>query len=294
MSKDTVDQINEIIFNGSYGDAIMNPNLLDALTHLLEISNNRPVIRIDTNGGIGNEDFWIKLANILKEFPKPSHVTFSIDGLEDTNHLYRRGVVFSRIMKNAEAFIKAGGWARWRTLIFEHNKHQIQEMKTLSEQMGFLKFDINGGSHTSAIKLIVKEAKDYFKESKKGPASEVEYAFLEHEEKIKTHIKKYGSLENTWKQSNIKCVWQEKRKIQISHTGEIWPCCYFLNDRYPRDKTSIFWKDIESILTLNEENFNNVNYHSVETILSHPWFAEKLTQSWFKDRYEICPRQCSQ
>lgn len=76
--------------------------------------------------------------------------------------------------------------------------------------------------------------------------------------------------------------------------GEIWPCCYFLNDRYPKDTTSLFWKDIESVLLENEENFNNVNYHSVKEILNHSWFAEKLTQSWTGKRYEICPRHCSQ
>jgi MoaA/NifB/PqqE/SkfB family radical SAM enzyme len=294
MSAETVSQLNEIIFNGAYGDALMNPNLIPALKHLLEVSDHRPVIRIDTNGGIHNPEYWVELAHVMKEFPEPTHVTFSVDGLEDTNHLYRRGVNFKKIMENAQAFIDAGGWARWRTLIFEHNKHQIEEMKKLSEDMGFLKFDVNGGSHTSAIRLVVSQAKEYFKESKRGPASQVEYAFLQHENKIKSQIKQYGSLEKLWAESNIKCVWQEKRKVQVSHMGEVWPCCYFLNDRYPKDPNSAFWKDIESVLLENEEHFNDVNYHSVNEILNHAWFREKLTDSWTGKRYEICPIHCSQ
>lgn len=294
MTRETVDQLSEIIFNGAYGDALMNPNLIPALVHLTENSNNRPVIRIDTNGGIHDSEYWTKLAEILRLFPEPTHVTFSIDGLEDTNHLYRRGVNYKRVMENAQSFIKAGGWARWRTLIFEHNKHQIDEMRQLSDRMGFLKFDINGGSHTSAIKLIVSQAKEYFKESKRGPASEVEYAFLQHENKIKNQVEKYGSLDKLWRESDIKCVWQEKRKVQVSHMGEIWPCCYFLNDRYPKDVNSIFWKDVNSVLIENEEHFNDIHFHSVKEILGHPWFAEKLTNSWSNKRYEICPRHCSQ
>jgi hypothetical protein len=167
-------------------------------------------------------------------------------------------------------------------------------MKKLSEDMGFLKFDVNGGSHTSAIRLVVSQAKEYFKESKRGPASQVEYAFLQHENKIKSQIKQYGSLEKLWTESNIKCVWQEKRKVQVSHMGEVWPCCYFLNDRYPKDPDSAFWKDIESVLLENEEHFNDVNHHSMSEILNHHWFAEKLTNSWTGKRYEICPIHCSQ
>ena len=294
MTSETVDQINEIMFNGAYGDALMNPNLFECLDHLLEVSDNRPLIRIDTNGGIHDPDYWTELARLLRNFPHPTHVTFSIDGLEDTNHLNRRGVNFKKVMENAQAFISAGGWARWRTLVFEHNKHQIEDMHKLSEKMGFLRFDINGGTHTAAINAVVSQAKEYYKSNKKQDAYEVEYAFLAHENKIKNQIKLYGSLEKLWSKSSIKCKWQEKRQIQISHMGEVWPCCYMLSDRYPKDETSLFYTDIERILKSNEPNFNDINYHSLKDILNHKWFREKLTESWFSDRYQVCPRNCSQ
>jgi len=289
MSTETVAQISDIMFNGAYGDALMNPHLFEALEHL----DSKLVIRIDTNGGIHDPKYWAELANILKRFQKPTHVTFSIDGLEDTNHLYRRGVNYRKVIENAQAFIDNGGWARWRTLIFEHNKHQIDDMRKISEDMGFLKFDINGGTHTAAVNNIVKQAKEYYKANKKQAAYEVEYAFLTHENKIKDQIKRYGSLEKVYAESNIRCKWQEKRQIQVSHMGEVWPCCYMLSDRYPKDSGNIFYSDISKILSEHEPHFNDINHHTLKEILSHKWFAEELSKSWSNDRYNVCPRNCS-
>lgn len=293
MTEETICQINEIIFNGSYGDSPMNPNLINALEHLLSTSKKVPMIRIDTNGGMNNPPWWRDLANCLSKFPKPSHVTFSIDGLEDTNHLYRRGVIWKKVMENSKAFISAGGWARWRTLVFQHNKHQLDEMQELSIKLGFLKFDINGGHSNSAIDAVVSKAKEKFDANKKQEAYDIEYAFLEHENRIRNYIKEYGDLDSTWKEVPINCKWQSKRKIQVSHMGEIWPCCYFLSDRYPRNPDSIFAKDVQRILDENEKYFNDVNFHSLKEILNHHWFKEILTNSWNSvNRYEICPRTC--
>ena len=293
MDKETVEQINEIIFNGSYGDSPMNPNLIPALEYLISLTDNLPIIRIDTNSGMNNTDWWRRLARCLSKFPKPTHVTFSIDGLEDTNHLYRRGVSWKKVMENSKAFIDEGGWARWRTLIFQHNKHQIDDMKSLSEDLGFLKFDINGGHANSAIQSVISDAKERFKANKKQSSYEIEYAFLEHEIRIKKLIESYETLENAFINIPIECKWQRKKKVQVSHMGEVWPCCYFLSDRYPRNPDNIFAKDIKRILEENEKNFNNINSHTLKEILNHEWFVKTLTNSWDSiDRYEICPRSC--
>lgn len=294
MTKQNLAQVTEIMFNGAYGDAPMNPNLISALEYLLEITDTPPMIRIDTNGGMNTPLWWKELAEVLSKFPKPTHVTFSIDGLEDTNHLYRRGVIWEKVIENAKAFIDAGGWARWRSLIFTHNKHQIFEMKKLSEDIGFQKFDINGGHPGAAIDAAIGKAKESFNANKKQSAYEVEYAFLKHEENIKNRIKEYGSLQTALDKSPISCKWQNKRMIQISHVGEVWPCCFFLSDRYPKSPDSIFYKDIKNVLGSNEEYFNHLSYHTLEEILNHVWFKEILTDSWNTDRFAVCSRNCGQ
>jgi MoaA/NifB/PqqE/SkfB family radical SAM enzyme len=119
---------------GTYGDAVMNPETLEIFKYLKEVN---PTIGIGmiTNGGARNTDFWETLAELKVG------VTFSIDGLADTNHLYRRNIKWDRLMENVNAFITNGGKANWSFLVFKHNQHQIDEAKKLSEELGFIDFE---------------------------------------------------------------------------------------------------------------------------------------------------------
>ena len=70
---------------------------------------------------------------------RKSHVRFSVDGLRDTNHLYRRNTDFDVIMRNAQTFID-GGRATWVFIAFQHNEHQIGEAKRTFDKNGISKF----------------------------------------------------------------------------------------------------------------------------------------------------------
>jgi MoaA/NifB/PqqE/SkfB family radical SAM enzyme len=268
--------VDEIIFNGSYGDAIMNPNLLEALEYA---SSKKISIMIHTNGGIGKPELYVKLANVLKKFKQPSGITWSIDGLEDTNHLYRRGVIWQRIIDNAQAFINAGGLARWRMLVFDHNAHQLKECEQLAFSMGFKKFDINGGHTFSAINSIVGKAVEKFKANKKEEARTIAYnkSYLDNVERVK------GLLEKGFDKSQITCKWQKKRKVQISHIGEVLPCCYLLTDRYPR------YPDSPYAIEQKDIKWPNINTESLKDIVQ----GETLTYP--KDnRFKICEVTCGE
>lgn len=283
--------LDEVIFNGSYGDPIFNPSLLEALDHLKTL-RIIPTVSIHTNGGLGTKELFKDLAIMLKNFPFPSHITFSIDGLEDTNHLYRRNVVWKKVIENAETFIEHGGIARWRMLIFKHNEHQVDECRKLSESMGFKKFDINGGHSFSAINSIISRPVEFFEKNKKEEKRTVEYAFLDQKERIENLIEKHDNIKTAIQDCDIKCKWKAKKKIQISHTGLVFPCCYFLSDLYSRNPDSVFAKDVNSIVNEFGKNWNDVNHYTVEEILSHQWFSDHLPNSWSGDRYEICAVSC--
>jgi MoaA/NifB/PqqE/SkfB family radical SAM enzyme len=94
---------------------------------------------MNTNGGIGTINWWNNLGTMLNR--PDDYVIFSIDGLQDTNHLYRRNVVWDKVMDNARAFINAGGRAHWEMLLFKHNEHQIDEAKELAQNLGFKFFN---------------------------------------------------------------------------------------------------------------------------------------------------------
>ena len=96
---------------------------------------------MNTNAGARDEVWWTKLA---ETFGRMGTVIFSVDGLADTNHLYRQGVSWKAVERSMDAFIEAGGRARWDFLVFEHNQHQVEEARALSEQKGFEKFQVRG------------------------------------------------------------------------------------------------------------------------------------------------------
>ena len=122
--------VNKIFFCGNVGDPVANPDLLKIIRYLKD-QKESIVIGLNTNGGIKTPIWWTNLAKLLNG--PYDYCVFSIDGLEDTNHIYRKNVKWNKIQENAKAFTKAGGSAHWDMLVFEHNKHQVEESKELAE-----------------------------------------------------------------------------------------------------------------------------------------------------------------
>ena len=135
---------NLILFCGVHGDPCIAKDMYEICEYIYECSETTAV-RVNTNGGMRKSDWWAKLGALFAKRKKGLaddfwEIIFSIDGLEDTNHLYRRNVEWSALMENVKAFVNAGGGASWDYLIFKHNEHQIQEAKLFSAQIGFREF----------------------------------------------------------------------------------------------------------------------------------------------------------
>ncbi|MDE3084782.1 MAG: radical SAM protein, partial [Verrucomicrobiota bacterium] len=118
---------------GNYGDGASAPDAIDSF-RFLKSRKATLQIKLHSNGGLRDSDWWRQLAKTI------DLCVFGIDGLEDTNHLYRRGVSWSKLMQNVEAFIEAGGTAEWQYLIFKHNEHQVEEARALAASLGFKEF----------------------------------------------------------------------------------------------------------------------------------------------------------
>ena len=86
------------MYCGNHGDPMMNPDIVK----LCDVGKS---IELATNGGIGRLEDYEQLAK------NRVYITFGIDGLEDTNHLYRQGVKWDNLMKRVKTFISAGGQA---------------------------------------------------------------------------------------------------------------------------------------------------------------------------------------
>ena len=127
--------LSQIEFAGLVDDPLSYPWLLELHENMLEI---KPTLNITfhSNASLRTPDYFTKLAIILKRFAGHS-VNFSVDGLRDTNHIYRVGAQWDKIMANAEAFITAGGNATWQFIVFPWNAHQEDEVRKLANTMGF-------------------------------------------------------------------------------------------------------------------------------------------------------------
>ena len=105
-------KVKKVDLCGNYGDPAVAPEFKE-IVHYLSSKNIRSII--STNGAPRKPEYWEELA--LKNV----RIDFHIDGDENTNHLYRIGTNYHKIIDNAKAFIKAGGYARWAFIPFEHN-----------------------------------------------------------------------------------------------------------------------------------------------------------------------------
>jgi sulfatase maturation enzyme AslB (radical SAM superfamily) len=119
---------------GNYGDPVAGKHTVELYQYFRSVNPNI-VLGLNTNGAIQNPFWWYGLAKILNQ--PQDFVVFSIDGLESTNHVYRKNVDWSKLMTNARSFIEAGGSAHWDMLVYKHNQHQVDECEQLARDMGF-------------------------------------------------------------------------------------------------------------------------------------------------------------
>ena len=130
-------RVDTIDLCGGLGDPPAARECLEICKYFID---NGIKLILSSNGGLRSEDWWRKLGNIFSS--NSSFVEFHIDGLADTNHLYRINTRFSKIMANARAFLGTGAIGEWHFIPFKHNQHQLAEALSLSRKMGFRSFQV--------------------------------------------------------------------------------------------------------------------------------------------------------
>ncbi len=134
--------IHKLLSCGNFGDPCACREFVDIYEYCREV-NPGMGLACNTNGSLRNPKWWSRLGAVMRpDQNMGNYCTFSLDGLEDTNHLYRRNTDWKKIMQNAQAFIDAGGIAHWDYIVFEHNEHQVEEARELAKKMGFKNFNV--------------------------------------------------------------------------------------------------------------------------------------------------------
>ncbi len=292
--------LKNVLFCGTHGDPIAHSNALPLVETVKQ--QTKATIEFYSNGSARSKTWWADLGKLLSDqrdhgyYRKNDLGIFSVDGLEDTNALYRRRTNFAKIMENAEAFIAAGGLARWDFLVFKHNEHQVEEAEILAKKMGFKQFRIR---KTSRFSYSPDGPDKYRVQNRQG---EIEY-YLEPptQEEMKnknknTVLKKIDSGERTAqvKKTHIRCLNKtEFQRIYVNAYASVLPCCFLSSDLYPN--SGKFQKDTHKIFEKYGWDFNSLRHHSWNEILNHPWFASQLVDSWDDADQKLlrCLRTCN-
>lgn len=134
FANEKIAALDKMFMCGNYGDPAAGKHTLEIYKAFRSINPNI-VLGMNTNGGIQTSFWWHALGGIMNQ--PQDYVVFSIDGLEDTNQVYRKNVSWAKLMANARAFIEAGGSAHWDMLVYKHNQHQVDKCEQLAKDMGF-------------------------------------------------------------------------------------------------------------------------------------------------------------
>lgn len=178
---------------------------------------------------------------------------FGIDGVDQESlEKYRIGSNFKKVQENFRSFIRAGGHATWQFIVFEHNQHLLEEAKKISKHEGF--------KHFRTI-----------------------YSHREGNEEKKVNRKE---------EHEIVCKYGNQKRLFLSHTGALLPCCFFNSEflqtyagNEPKTMFDHAYEKTGGVL------FNNLKYISATEIIDGDLFNE-IVNSWKTKPMERCWNTC--
>ena len=218
------------------------------------VKSNGTRLLIHTNGGIHNQEYWTDVGNILT---KRDIINFDLDGLADTHHVYRINTQFDKVLENAKSVIATNrAQVHWKYIVFEHNKHQVEDAREIAKQAGFTTFS------------TVKTSRDVFA-PKTG-------SFV--------HSKKTQEYQQA--ERKIHCVWNDWGKWYISPEGLVFRCCWTGGHYYDQQNDKFYYPP------QFERMFNGFEV-PIQKIISYNYWTKLQQYLQGYDRsFKLCKSQC--
>lgn len=270
-------KLNCIEFVGTIDDPLVHPEFPDMIDFIVqELPDVRIVIH--TNGSLRTPDYFETMSRKLRKHPGGTRFCFNIDGLSDTNSLYRRNTNFEKIIDNARAYIRGGAYATWQYLIFPWNKHQVNEAREFAAELGFKDFVTRNDRALAGKNFKTMAANQHSKKS---------WEDFKHNYIMTAYT------------SAIDCVMRPRGMYFVNFEGNVWPCCFLNNSQYTK------FGQYEETYKRFEDNYdaawNNLHHYTMDEILNHRFYTEDLVDSWeekehtsgCKGRILKCTATCS-
>jgi sulfatase maturation enzyme AslB (radical SAM superfamily) len=250
----------KINFCGNTGDPIYHSEFHRLC---LELKKNSHELSIVTNGSKKSTDWWEKLGSILT---KDDVITFSIDGLEETNKVYRINSDWESIIKGFDIIKSHNIKTVWKFIVFKHNEHQVEEAEKISRSLGFDHFRLEKSDRW------LDENSHLLK-----PSINFVDSYNEHQVKVLKDSSYTTSMSPACLDKDV-----PKNNLYIDAEGNFYPCCWIGTYRYK----------FKSIFSPKKLNFNIKNY-SVEDIIGNKEVI-KFFQSTknYESAHNCCKLQC--
>jgi len=265
----------QIIYVGEMGDFIFHPQSLEIVEKTIHEYN--VFMRTDTNGNLHRPEYWQQLGELMKG--SDSYIRFMFDSLQ--NDLHRVGVQTDKVLENMKTFINAGGQAHVKTILFNFNHEEVDEMSKVFQDVGVTKYDTirsriyqdSGSLSAPPNTQSTLKVCDAVRQAKGGY------------DKIK--IKE--------------CPWAKNKLCYVNEYGELKTCCHLVFEGLP------FASDIDEfmrpyigldmfddLMELYEHNKELINLNN-EGVTVESAYNNEFNQTLIQNpsNYKICKYRCS-
>ncbi len=249
-----------ITFAGNFGDLSTNCETVDIVSYLKSI-NPGVTIQGNSNGTLQSKDWWASLGNLLRD----GTMVFSVDGLEDTNAIHRRGTDFHRIIRNMTAFTSAGGIAYWQFILFKHNEHQVDAAEGIARKSGCKRF-------------FVLTSRDYNETCRQPETVDVS---------VKREVLHSFKEKAMDRQEFARCKPLHNGSLYIAADGTVYPCC-LAHCMYITEHNAAF----DYIVPLTKSYHLDINFktHPLAEIIKGGYFNEIFK---FSRNNAYCMMKCN-
>jgi|TARA_R100000027_G_scaffold11940_1_gene8506 MoaA/NifB/PqqE/SkfB family radical SAM enzyme len=245
---------------GNNGDPIYHSRFLELCK---KFKDNNCSIDIHTNGSSKTRKWWEKLKNILT---KDDSITFAIDGLEDTNHIYRKNAKWKSIMDAVDTLKQRDFKITWQFIPFKHNQHQILEANRLSKKLGFDEFKLLQSDRWLGKKELM-------------PDREYVNDYYQHQESVLVDPNYQAGMSPACIKNDV-----FTSVLYVDAEGDFYPCCWMGTYRYK----------YKSVFSPKGKKYN-IKDNTLNQILENKSIKEFFASTkQFTSAHECCKIQCGE
>jgi MoaA/NifB/PqqE/SkfB family radical SAM enzyme len=270
-------KLSSVLLSGATAEPTLNPECIDIVTYFSRFIKD---VSIDTNGSTNNEDWWYELGKT------GCRVIFAVDSIKPNNNLYRINANTDKIISNIKSFVKGGGVAEWKMILFKHNQDEIDECRSISKELGCAYFTVrhsNSFKRQSSHQIITKQKKYTIERNQ----------FYEQIESISTN------------KSNPEdyCLLTKEKIIIVFSNGIVYPCCFtesgffefygpfFMdeNNTKPVITNDNFYKSFVQVIERQGGiKTLSLKYYNIEEIFNTNLYKTAIQLSWKMQSNSIC------